>query len=271
MPHTINGVGTHYYGKSNVEYEAATCEFCGNFTRLETYETGYFFVVLFIPLIPLGRKQILDYCPSCTQHRALPVKEWQRIREESIDQSTANLSENMENADAAIEHIQTLTAFRQMEEAGQLALAIEGSHADNADAQFFLGAWHEKYGQDADADRCFDRAFEIDPKHEGAVRARGVGLIQKGELDEAREMFQILLPPSESYDATIFIMLATAYQEANRHSEAMELYKLMVDETPEFGKESWLRKSVRNSEKMLGISATESFLPRRTLFGYKNN
>ena len=62
MPTTYNGIGTHYYGKRNLEVENAQCEFCDNYGALESYETGLYFVVLFIPLIPLGRKQILDQC-----------------------------------------------------------------------------------------------------------------------------------------------------------------------------------------------------------------
>ncbi len=269
MPQTVNGIGTHYYGKSNLELETGACEFCGSIAQLETYETGLFFVVLFIPIIPLGRKQILDYCPSCTQHRAISVKEWQRIKSEAIESSTSNLVDKMDDPDVAIEHLQTLSAFRQHDEARDFAAAMEGSHGTNADVQFFLGAWHEKYGTEGDADRCFDRAFEIDNKHPGAIRARGVGLIQKGNLNEARELFKMLEPPNEHYDPSIFVMLATSYQEQNEHATALEIFKLINDDEPSFGKEGWFRKSVKQSEKMLGKSKNDSFLPRWTLFGYK--
>ena len=76
MPTTINGIGTSYYGKKNLEADLGTCEWCGHQGELLNYETGYYFVVLFIPLIPLGRKQILNYCPSCSRHRVMAVAEW---------------------------------------------------------------------------------------------------------------------------------------------------------------------------------------------------
>jgi tetratricopeptide (TPR) repeat protein len=255
MPSTINGIGTQYYGKRNVSREVGLCEFCGNHVQLETYETGYYFVVLFIPLIPLGRKQILDYCPSCTQHRMLPVEEWHAIKAQAIDSSTAKLSEKMDDADAAVEHLQTLTAFKQFDEARDLATAIEGSHRRDVDIQFFLGAWHEKYGTETDADRCFDRAFEIDPDHAGAIRARGIGLIQKNQLDEARQLLRKLEPPSQDYDPTIFFMLAIAYQEKNDHQTALEIFDSIANETPEFSKQKYFRKAARKSEKMFGKTA----------------
>ena len=44
MPTTINGVGTHYYGKRNLEKEQARCEYCRAQVELQSYETGLYFV-----------------------------------------------------------------------------------------------------------------------------------------------------------------------------------------------------------------------------------
>src|SRR5215212_8490149 len=78
MPHTVNGIGTWYWGKTNILTRNAQCEFCGGYRLLSSYDTTLYFVVLFIPLIPLGRKRILDQCPACTKHRALPLKKWEQ-------------------------------------------------------------------------------------------------------------------------------------------------------------------------------------------------
>ena len=50
MPSTVNGIGTWYYGKSNLVTRNDTCEFCHNYAELKSYDTTLYFVVVFIPL-----------------------------------------------------------------------------------------------------------------------------------------------------------------------------------------------------------------------------
>src|SRR5262245_5596435 len=68
MPTTVNGVGTHYYGKKNLSVRTGTCQSCRRVANLESYDTRLWIVVLFIPVIPLGRKRIIDSCPACRRH-----------------------------------------------------------------------------------------------------------------------------------------------------------------------------------------------------------
>ena len=63
MPMTINHIGTSYYGKSRIHRRKGTCAFCQRVGELQSYDTTLFFVVLFIPLIPLTRKHVLEECP----------------------------------------------------------------------------------------------------------------------------------------------------------------------------------------------------------------
>lgn len=255
MPTTINGIGTHYYGKRNLEKEPGQCEFCQNFVELETYETGLYFVVLYIPIIPLGRKQILNYCPSCSRHRVMSVRQWTELKENAIEASTENLAQKMDDPEAAVEHLNTLTAFRNWEDARQFAPALEKTHGDNIDVLLYLGSWHESYGQPEDANRCFDAAYKLDPENPGAKRARAVGLLEQGQLDQAAEMLESFLPPSPDYDPLLFFVLGKHYQEANRHEEALKVFDRIAAETPELATEDEMRKAVRISEKITGLKS----------------
>ena len=70
MPSTVNGIGTGYWGKKNRHSYQGQCRGCNRQTTLTCYDTTYCFVVLFLPVIPLGKKRILDYCAACSRHYA---------------------------------------------------------------------------------------------------------------------------------------------------------------------------------------------------------
>ena len=55
MPQVINGIGTWYWGKRNIHAIQSQCQHCGHIGELLSYDTRAYFVVLFIPIIPLRR------------------------------------------------------------------------------------------------------------------------------------------------------------------------------------------------------------------------
>ena len=59
MPQVVNGCGTWYYGKKNLQQYQGVCRACGALTTLSSYDTRLYAVVFFIPLIPLARKRII--------------------------------------------------------------------------------------------------------------------------------------------------------------------------------------------------------------------
>ena len=77
MPSRVNGIGTWYWGRNNIIARNAKCEFCGNAARLTSYDTTLFFTLLFVPLIPLQRKRVLNQCSRCRRHRVIPLKKWE--------------------------------------------------------------------------------------------------------------------------------------------------------------------------------------------------
>jgi hypothetical protein len=62
MPTTYNGIGTQYYGRRNEEKRPGVCPHCGASVELSSYDTRLWFVIVFIPFIPLGRKRVIDQC-----------------------------------------------------------------------------------------------------------------------------------------------------------------------------------------------------------------
>ena len=63
MPTVINGIGTWYYGKRRSHTYKGICEFCKREVDLVSYDTTLFFVVIFVPVIPIQQKRTCASVP----------------------------------------------------------------------------------------------------------------------------------------------------------------------------------------------------------------
>src|ERR1700690_4211282 len=79
MPHH-NGSELCYFGKRQIHSHMGTCEFCKQYANLKSYDTTLFFYMLFVPLIPLGKKRVLHQCSDCRGHRVLSRSEWEEAK-----------------------------------------------------------------------------------------------------------------------------------------------------------------------------------------------
>lgn len=111
MPTTVNGIGTKYYGTRSLRTYQGVCESCHRTVELRDYETTYFFVVAFIPIVPLGKKQVLADCPVCRRHRVVSLGDWEKMREASLAAGSKALNERPDDPQAALELLRSLSAL----------------------------------------------------------------------------------------------------------------------------------------------------------------
>jgi hypothetical protein len=252
MPARINGIGTAYIGRRDLQVQHGVCESCQQPVELSSYETRLWFTVVFVPVIPLTRQQILNYCSRCTQHRVMPIDKWREVQSDAIGKAIANVDANPDSPDHAVDCHATMAACGKREEAAQYAEAMASRFANNADVMMYLGGWFERIGQSQRADKCFDQALAANPKHPGAQRAAAIGLLQAGKPGEAEKMLAAIAPPSQYFEPSVFFMLAEAYQAAGDHASAARIFKMVVDAAPTAAKEKRFRKAVEKSEAALG-------------------
>jgi len=251
MPTTINGIGTQYYGKKNSRSYQAVCDSCGFQGRMTDYETGYYFVLVYIPVIPLGKKQILGECPSCRRHRVMPLTQWEQLRETEIESAMDRLAEAPDEPMRALDLLGTLTMFNRPEEALDLANATRKSHHENVDVQIGLGGWYESMGESDKGEACFQRAVELDPERPACRRIVAITQIESGKPREAKATLAFFRSPSEHYEPALFLMLAKAFQDKSMPSEALEEYQELMQNVPELAKDRSLKKEVKRCQKQL--------------------
>ena len=250
MPSTVNGIGTHYYGKKNRSVRQGVCNACHRQVQLESYDTRLFFVFVFIPIIPLGRKRIMDLCPVCQRHYAAKLDDWSAARQLEISSAKERYrsSPTLEHAFQA--HIEALR-FRSFDEAAELRKEFEEHHARSAELWSGLAAQLEQLNEYGTAMALYQKAYDVDSSDPMARNGVALARLNEGKLEECRELLSHLMEPGAGQLHSMGVMdhLAAAYQRNGEHESALELYEVLLREYPQVGNDRDFRKVVQKSEK----------------------
>ena len=261
MPYSINGIGTLYYGHRNPTVRQGVCEACHALGQLESYETRLWFVIVFIPVIPLKRLRILDMCPRCRRHYAVNPEEWESARQLSVSESLSNYRQSP-SVEGALQVHASMLSFQMASEAQAFREAALLTHPRNPDFLRGLGSHLEQFAHFPTAQGLFDQAFELDPENPFGRTQRALHLLQDpNKLDEAWSLVGFLRQPGagQMYDLTVLNLLAQQYQTVGNHERALEILQHLLTEFPSAGEKYAVRKLVAESEQALG--RTTSLLP----------
>jgi tetratricopeptide (TPR) repeat protein len=219
--------------------------------ELSDYETTYFFVVLFVPLIPLGKKQVFADCPRCRRHRVMPLAEWQRIEEQSLSQGAKSLGENPDDPHTALELLRSFSAFQRYEEAEKLATGMQTQYDDHAEVQTAIGHWHEYRNRPGEAAQCFRQAHQLEPGNLAAKCGVVRSLLREGNTGAAQALVDSAPPVPAASDVSLFIDLGRAHQREGNHPAALTAFWAALEAAPKLREDSGFRKLVRTSEKQV--------------------
>jgi tetratricopeptide (TPR) repeat protein len=263
MPTTINGIGTHYYGKKNKQARTGVCQACGGVGRLESYDTRLWFVVFFIPLVPLGRKRIIDQCPACSRHFAAKRDQWEMVRQLNVSGAMERYRAQP-SPEAALELHAQMLGFHLHDDAKTFREAVVEEYPGSAVLCAGLASHLDQVGSSQEATPLFEKALALRPDLPEARVGVALRKTMNGELDEARALLAFLEEPGagQLYSLGPLEGLAQAYQRVGRHAEVIAICKHLVAEFPRVGQIHGFRKFVSASEKAAG--GDESILPKRS-------
>jgi tetratricopeptide (TPR) repeat protein len=256
MPITINGIGTQYYFKRNVVTHQGVCEHCHRVATLSDYDIGLFFVVIHIPLIPLGRQMIIHECNACHMHRTMPLKQWEQIREQAITSGLDELSQAPHSSSAALALLGTYTAFNQLTDARDLAGAIRATHATDYDTMLALGSWYESRQHESEANECFQVAVRLDPERIPSKRIRLFDAIEGKKINEVQQLSDALLTDRQGDHQSVLVLAAKFFVQQQKFDFAYALFKKLIDNFPELKKDKEFRRIAREAEQGVGLPTT---------------
>ena len=257
MPTTVNGVGTHYYGKKNRSARTAPCHSCHRVANLESYDTRLWFVVIFIPIIPLGRKRIIDACPLCRRHFAANADTYEQSKQLQISGSLEEYRRAASPESALKAHGQLL-GFRDFEQARQFRRNALERFPNHAGLCVGLASQLEHFAIYDEAPKLFEKGLALEPDMPEARVGVARWKMAAGDLAGARQLLDFLETPGagQHYALGPIDVLSGYYQRQGRHEEALELAQHLLRELPESGQRHAFRSFIRKSEKALGHKTT---------------
>ncbi len=264
MPYTLNGVGTHYYGRRNVSQTQGVCSACGRSATLTSYETRECFCVLFVPLIPLRRWRILDQCSSCRRHRRLPLADFQHELEMRVAPLRDALARAPRDPAAHARLVGELWSLHMTTEAAAAGEAALAAVPADADLLLMVGSLTAARGDSVRAQPLLDRAVELAPTSGPAHAARGRNLLRLGRNSEAATELgtAVRLEPQDLQSLRGMAQALTAEQ---RWGEGLQAFERLIAARPEAGEERWIRAQMAQCKRGLGypLSAEERRAARK--------
>lgn len=258
-------IGKAYLRRRDIEFRTGYCKFCGTRQELISFNTDLWYLIVFVPAIPLGRKRVFEFCPSCCYHFSCDWKTWEMGRHLEVSGALYEYQRNP-NADTAIQlHLKYLNFYR-IDEATKFETKMDDDFSRSARIQAYLGDIKMEQGKEDPALNHYRRALALRPDLPEAKIALAYEAIRNDQLGEARIHLKFLTQPgaSQLYPMEPLNALANAFIRAKRLPEAIEIFSILLDAFPEAAQNSKLRSQITKLEKEAGKKVT--ILPRRKFF-----
>jgi tetratricopeptide (TPR) repeat protein len=250
MPTVHNGIGTWYWGKTNVHSHRAKCPHCGVHTTLTSYDTTLYAVLFFVPMIPLGKRRVFQMCESCQRHNAMKLSAWKKLRDEAVGKTLVDYEDTPLDAEKAKKAIGAAMAFE--DEHAFLAIAMTAgrdfNHDASVQADLAEGLWF--FGRTEQSLAVTRRACELKPDP-AQGKLLGARLILLGQVNEATAILRPLLEEKNLTDYGVAQLLAIGFQSMGLHKEALDVLNSWAEKNPQLTSDSEHKRLTALSQRHL--------------------
>jgi tetratricopeptide (TPR) repeat protein len=248
MPTLINGCGTWYLGKRRIHRVKMVCPSCQSFAELESYDTTLFFVIFMIPIIPLGKKRILESCPACQRHRIVKLADWEAGKSKAFGDVLDKLRANPDDRETIQMALALATVYQDEQAFDKLADVLVGQRTDDAEIQAQLGAAYEYFSRWSDAETAFTRSLAIEP-HDDTRERLAVCTIKLGRPEEAIAHLRHVFDQKDPQKAWLIFWLIEGCMAKGMHEQALDLMDIRDRVFPDLAREKSYKQQRRTAEK----------------------
>lgn len=249
MPETINGIGTWYHGKTDIHRLKGVCEFCGNMGELSSYDTTLYFVVFFIPVIPIKKYRVLEECPACQKHRVIKARQWKELKEATTNEVMSKLEANPRDKGALLEALDAVIGYQEKPLLEKLVPFTQNFN-DDADVQAKLAACYNYFSLREEATEAYKRSLLAEDRPETRENL-AFNLLRAGQPEEAYSLARHVMEEKKREKLYLPFLLIDTYQSQGKHQQALELLDELEEAFPELAQDKEVKKLRAQSNKYL--------------------
>jgi hypothetical protein len=246
MPFLINGVGTWYYGQRRMLRVKSLCEFCQALGELESYDTTLYITVLFVPLVPLGHKRILNKCPRCGKHRALALRKWEEAKAKDIAGLLEKLQTNPDDRELILAGLDVAQGYQDQILFDKLAGGLAVHRLEDAAIQARLGYAYGYFARPEEAEAAFRASLKAEDNPQIREQLARV-LLKLNRPAEAGPYLQHILKEKLKDRVGFIHLLVEGYQAQGLHQEALETIEARDEAFPELTQDKYCKKQRQNA------------------------
>jgi len=224
--------GSGSFNRHNVETRRATCEHCGFTGPLKSYDATSFFSLYFIPLLPTGRRHVIDECPKCKRGRQTSAGKWSKLRRDELEPALDRFAAAPADREAARRALELATRLAGRVAFADVAQAVAEHHAQDASllAQVGAACGYRELPEDALTAYQSSLAVVDDPEVRGAL---AMELMHQDRPRDA-EAHVIQVVKAQGDDAAgLLYLLAESYQTVGEHGKALSAIDAYEKRFPE--------------------------------------
>jgi tetratricopeptide (TPR) repeat protein len=270
MPTVYNGIGTWYYGKRRIHRLKGVCNFCHAVGELQSYDTTLYFVVFFVPILPLSRKRVLEACPYCNRHRVVSLKKWEQSKSEDIARLLEKLEQNPDDRDTIQVALSLAIAYQDAALFEKLANSLAAHRLEDPALQAQLGGAYAYFAKQPEAEAAYRASLAVEDN--SVVRRQlALVLLKQGRPDDAVPYIRDILENKIKEESWLVYYLIEAYQAQGMHQQALDLMNLRDAAFPELVADKGVQKQRKTSLRYLnsGKKIKSAYLTESGKAGYQ--
>jgi tetratricopeptide (TPR) repeat protein len=179
-----------------------------------------------VPIIPLGKKRILDHCPSCTRHAAMSFGDWEQGKKRA-DEAIAAYRRKPGDAQLAEEALKLVVGQRNVPAFLELAPEIEKGMRGQAKPLALTASVYAMFSRMGDAERLLRAALEAakdDDEERNVAEMLADNLIRQGRPEEAEPLLAHIVEDGIPDRVDAIYQLGQAYQRKGNHEKAIAAF-----------------------------------------------
>lgn len=248
MPYVMNGIGTWYYGKRNVFEHIGTCDSCNEDGPLASYDTTLYVVIVFVPVLPLGKKRILNECSHCKRHQALSLDEWEKSKAEECEKAIEAYRADPNNSEKARDVVGMAVSYQEKQLFMEIAPEVIANMGGDDETLNLTASVYGIFGLFSESERTHRLALEVEDKPE-TRELLAESLIRQLRSAEAEPFLDHIVEEQIPDKIWHLRLLAQGYQAEGKHEDALRVLDQCALLVPFISKDKDFKKLRKLSEK----------------------